>query len=578
MIMYPSGSTAWNYLDAQFPEIPAGSLLRFAIRRPLATDTKNGHPAMKKLASLDSERFLEFERIVQATSTTGTTQESNISVVFRDLFEIEYERLLPQIPPQNPERHKHEPAKVFFLCFIPQGCEIYEPDLGKRRALRARTSSEHDLFIDFLEANGTDEIYSMQDIGCSDAADNGAWDYFSKTVHFGTIIVSCISKFSSRTRSSRKGYNTPAFRSYINDCFLSQFHDACIRIDQLPGLAKYLRNGSIPVWKTSLSPMHEDEQHPHLVRLFPHGGAILLTESLILYRPSEALRIIMWFRLVHLPSKQSGIWKLAARPRLREWLLSLMDLYQDTQTNTFGHGMQIIADIYTEITLLIQKPNLPFTYLVYDCDPEVPLKEAPLVLPARLRELQDRKEWKQDAFGSMTPDHNNIRQNDDKLIQWFAEWAAVHLDSYRRFHAVLGYTPEDEFGKKAVKQYEDYWGHIEVIDPEDCFKRHNVTPQVKLDEIESKRRREQRENGLRIKAEAKRARAEERQTAKMALETVMGIYRERGASEEEVLRAGRNHLRRMGGSEKEVEECRVDSERVFTMEEMYARMLRMQGN
>lgn len=56
----------------------------------------------------------------------------------------------------------HKPAAdIFFLCFIPQGCELYEPDSAKRMALRTRTSEEHDCFIEYLEANGAEEIYSM---------------------------------------------------------------------------------------------------------------------------------------------------------------------------------------------------------------------------------------------------------------------------------------------------------------------------------------------------------------------------------------------------------------------------------
>ncbi len=311
--------------------------------------------------------------------------------------------------------------------------------------------------------------------------------------------------------------------------------------------------------------MDEAEKHPHLFRLFPHGGVILLTESLILYRPREALRIIMWFRRIHLPSKQSGTWKLAARPRLREWLLDLLDLYEDTGKDVFGHGKQIIADIYTEVLWLLENPNQPLTYFVCDFDSELLTDQAPLVTSSSLKALQARKEWKGDTPETTEPDYHNIGQNDDLLIQWFAEWAIVHLDSFRKFHAVLGYHPYDEVGKKSIKEYENCWGHIEVLDAEDCFKRHAVTSQDDLDKLESERRRKLRENAPRIKAEAQRARAEERQAAKAALETRMRVYRDCGASEDEVLEAGRQWLRDMGGSTKEIRDCQVDIEKVFEL-------------
>ncbi|KAK4691931.1 hypothetical protein P7C71_g5175, partial [Lecanoromycetidae sp. Uapishka_2] len=448
----------------------------------------------------------------QVKANPITPDEPNINVVFRDMFEIEYARL---IAPSFPQSNK--PAGVFFLCFIPQGCEYYELDPVKRMILRESTSKEHDLFVEFLEANGAEEIYSMQDIGSIEVANNGAWDYFYKNVTSGTII----------------------------------FHDACIRIDLIPNLARFLRNGAINVLKTSLSPMTSAEKHPHLVRFFPHGGVILLTESLILCRPREALRIIMWFRRAHLPSKQSGTWKLAARPRFREWLLDLLDLYTDTQKDVFGHGIQIIADIYTEILWLLEDPNQPLSYQVEDFDTELPTREAPLVTSSSLKALQARKEWKGDTPETIEIDHHNIAQNDDLLIQWFAEWAIVHLDSFRKFHAVLGCPAGDETGKKSIKNYENRWGHIEVFTAEDCFSRHKVTPQDKLDEMEAERRRKLREMAPKVKAEAIKARKEERLVAKAALETRIRVWREHGASEEEVAEAGRRFLRDTGGSEME---------------------------
>lgn len=316
--------------------------------------------------------------------------------------------------------------------------------------------------------------------------------------------------------------------------------------------------------------MDPAEKHPHLIRLFPHGGVILLTESLILYRPHEALRIIMWFRRILLPSKPRRTWKLAARPRLREWLLDLLDLYQDTQKDVFGHGKQIIADIYTEILWLLENPNEPLTYMIYACDPELPTDEAPLVTPSSLKALQNRKEWKGDTSETIEPDHHNIAQNDDLLIQWFAEWSMVHLDTYRKFHAVLGCPEDSEIGMKSITEYEKFWGHIEVLTAEECFTRHIVTSQADLEKMESERRRKLRENAPRIKQEARKARIEERKAAKVALETRMRVYRDHGASEQEAVEAGRQLLRELGSSEKEVEECAVDLDRRFDWNDFQA--------
>lgn len=166
--------------------------------------------------------------------------------------------------------------------------------------------------------------------------------------------------------------------------------------------------------------MNPGEKHPHLVRLFPHGGVLLLTESLVLYRPREALRILMWFRLVHMPSKTPGTWKLAVRPRVREWLLDIMDACSESGKDIFGFSIQIFADIYTEIFFLLQTPDPGDDGLMcHEWDYETPTEEAPLVSSSSLRVLQARKEWK-DEGADIGPDDSNIRQNDDLLVQWFA--------------------------------------------------------------------------------------------------------------------------------------------------------------
>ena len=308
--------------------------------------------------------------------------------------------------------------------------------------------------------------------------------------------------------------------------------------------------------------MHPGEKHPHLVRLFPHGGVLLLTESIVLYRPQETLRILMWFRRVHLPGKAPGTWKLAVRPRVREWLLDIIDACSDSGKDIFGCSVQIFADIYTEIYWLLQNPNPGDNGLMcHEWDYEIPTDDAPIVSSSSLRVLQARKEWKGEG-ADREPDDDNIRQNDDLLVQWFAEWAIANSHSFRKYNVILGYTNDHPFTKIAISAYEKAWGHIEVMTPEDAFTRHRVTAQSKLDEMEAERRRKVQEGLPAKKAATKKARKEEREAAKAALEVRMQTFRDVGATEEEVMNAGRQFLIYMGGSEKEIEECKVDMDRV----------------
>lgn len=184
MLIYPAGASAWAFLDNNLPNVHPGTALRFAVRTPLPPIPADVHRlAISRLTRKNPDRYAEITTKIKKYPVHA--EDKNINIVFRDMFEIDFDRLGAQNGPQQ-----HPPTNIFFLCFIPQGCEDYEPDSSKRSALRMRTSEEHDLFIKFLQANGAEEIYSMQKIGSQEIDNNGAWDYFFKNVKSGTIIVS----------------------------------------------------------------------------------------------------------------------------------------------------------------------------------------------------------------------------------------------------------------------------------------------------------------------------------------------------------------------------------------------------
>lgn len=244
-----------------------------------------------------------------------------------------------------------------------------------------------------------------------------------------------------------------------------------------------------------------------------------------------------------------------------------MDACTDNGKDIFGcGGIQIFAAIYTEIIWLLGS-NDPgnLDLMCHEWDTETPTDDAPMVSPSSLSALQARKEWKGEG-STISPDHDHVRQNDDLLTQWFAEWAIVSLHRFRKFHIILSHpdsSDNHEECAKTIKAVERRWGHVEALTAEDCFKRHRVTDQTKLDEMEAERRKRARAELSGKKQAARQARAEEREAAKDALEERMRYLRDGGAGDGEVVEAGRRLLRGLGASEKEVRECRVDEERVF---------------
>ena len=306
--------------------------------------------------------------------------------------------------------------------------------------------------------------------------------------------------------------------------------------------------------------MHPDEKHPHLIRLFPSGGVILMTVSLILYRPKEALRIVMWFAGVQHRQKKPGTWKIAFRPHILSWLIDVIEVCQDTGRNMFGCDTKVFARIYAEVYRLLERGvEHGFSLMVYDFDNETPLDEAPVVTPSLFHAFQGKKEWKGSSPATIEPDHATIQLQDSNLIKWFAQWAvASQLENFRRFHAILGYPKGSPEGEKLIREFEKTYGHIEVLSAEQCFSRHAITAQDVLDEMEVKRRKKMKEATAALKVANEKTRKQQKEKASEALEYRLKVYREMGASEGEIREAAKRHLRRMGGSEGEVEAGAAD--------------------
>ena len=186
IIMWPAQSSVWDFLEKKLPAVPPGTILRFALCEPTAVSQSLDQTeprVISRLSSEDAEKYNEIKGSVDRLPMQP--DEKPINVVFREVFKIDFDRLVASNGNQ-----RHLSGKDFFLCFIPANCTQYEVDDKKRQALRLRTSEEHDLFVQFLRANGAEAIYSFQDIGSYEIVSNGSWRHFIEKVKSGAIIVS----------------------------------------------------------------------------------------------------------------------------------------------------------------------------------------------------------------------------------------------------------------------------------------------------------------------------------------------------------------------------------------------------
>lgn len=277
--------------------------------------------------------------------------------------------------------------------------------------------------------------------------------------------------------------------------------------------------------------MTSDEQHPHIVRLFPHGAVILLTESLILYQPIETLRLVMWFRLVQLKSKTPGTWKLAVRPEIRQWLSDILDLHGEMEQSTFSDSKKDdFAKIYTEISLLFGMSSARETFIVPAIEYDHPARDTPIITPFSLGTPQQYCEWRVND-GVADADHGTIQEVDETLMRWFAEWAMVDgCRQYRKMIIIPGRPPancisspsaqgkhftaeqKEKLREAALsKQDEEFnvrtewwrrrYGHVDTKKVESYLQANSVPPLDQLMNMEKDRRSRVQDKISRMKDE-----------------------------------------------------------------------------
>ncbi|KAI5300194.1 hypothetical protein KEM56_002658 [Ascosphaera pollenicola] len=233
-------------------------------------------------------------------------------------------------------------------------------------------------------------------------------------------------------------------------------HESFADFSALPGFARTLHN-HINVFYVSLSQPLASTTATHFDLIFPHGGAILLTDEVITATPKRALAIVKWF-IEHAKSRKRGTWKLVFRPNVSHWIL---ELFATTRDDAFAELYRLIEE-YTplhsrlHLSSYTREDSPPASLDGYwsDWDDGEGVL-SPFVSTRYIPQYGMRRDNEVDM--SLRGQGAEMR-NADQLIEWFAGWALMNAERYRRFVAVVGGE------KKRVLERWKKWTHIEIAD------------------------------------------------------------------------------------------------------------------
>ena len=178
---------------------------------------------------------------------------------------------------------------------------------------------------------------------------------------------------------------------------------------------------------------------PGVARIFPLGGAILLPDSLFVSRPDYVTRILKWFRGFILQAKAPQTWKLLTRPRLREWILNIIEKRGNARSDAEKELPDPFMDVFQEISFI-----LPVEEMDPSDDFETPLEGASFVSASHI------PGYDLDA-GFCNDNGETMKRNEDLLVEWYARWSLDRFEEHRKFAII-------HEGSRDISEVKKLWG------------------------------------------------------------------------------------------------------------------------
>lgn len=225
-------------------------------------------------------------------------------------------------------------------------------------------------------------------------------------------------------------------------------------------LVKSLTNPHLRIFKITLGEPYEDRNAitvkpvPTVKELVRGGEYVLLTDSVIIKRPLEALDMLKWL-MIKLKRGGHQLWKIYGRPKLSSWLVDLAASYDAN-----SEVSKTYREMYLYLDMLVPEDDRKNYY----DDDWVPtftsVFQNPVVLPGYRYGIGTDTE-RADVRADLV-------NNDRMLIKWFGSVTQPLVEDIRFFTAV------SEIHDQLHENLTDEWKHIRIY-PTDWF----VTAYVK---------------------------------------------------------------------------------------------------
>ncbi|GAA83540.1 chromo domain protein [Aspergillus luchuensis IFO 4308] len=219
-------------------------------------------------------------------------------------------------------------------------------------------------------------------------------------------------------------------------------HESWVDFNKL-SFFQNLVNKPINFWSVSLArPLQYAGHHSHFQRIFPHGGAILVTEDIMLQDPKATMAILAWFA-DFIKKKYPGYWKIMFRPAILDWILQQSESADESARGLWPTMYRLVLECCG-----VPANDTPIAEISSGAHDDY--FESNVISPPSLPNYGTRTEADNpDIPKGLTQDQRNA----DHLIEFFAGWGLVHRHRYRRLLVLTQTTPLDRWKE---------WQHIDI--------------------------------------------------------------------------------------------------------------------